>query len=215
MNTFFIHHADFAPLQQLLARHGITLQIELKSVKNVNFRLKPQVLIVSAPKQIPPAVLFSAIADRVDWAINRHQSLIASKTLAYTPNPSANQVFLWGKPVSDPNLRHEANRLARYRRELWQVLPYLLDKWQPIVGKYANQVRLKKMHTRWGSCNVAAKRIWLSVYLPAYPLECCEYVLVHELCHLHYADHGDGFWQCVQSAMPDYQKWHDLLNGAD
>ena len=69
------------------------------------------------------------------------------------------------------------------------------------------------MHTRWGSCNTRAKRIWLSVYLPAYPIECTEYVIVHELCHLHHANHSPAFWQTVASAMPDYRQWHNILAG--
>ena len=69
------------------------------------------------------------------------------------------------------------------------------------------------MHTRWGSCNTRARRIWLSVYLPAYPIECTEYVIVHELCHLHHANHSAAFWQTVATAMPDYQRWHSMLAG--
>ena len=93
------------------------------------------------------------------------------------------------------------------------MTPELFAKWQPIVGAEANEVRFKKMHTRWGSCNTRARRIWLSVYLPAYPIECTEYVIVHELCHLHHPNHSRAFWQTVEGAMPEYKHWHDMLAG--
>ena len=92
-------------------------------------------------------------------------------------------------------------------------MPALFAKWQPIVGATANETRIKKMRTRWGSCNTRAKRIWLSAYLPAYPIECTEYVIVHELCHLHHPNHSREFWQAVKAAMPEYRRWHDLLAG--
>ena len=107
----------------------------------------------------------------------------------------------------------EAERIEWYRRELQQVMPDLFAKWQPIVGAYATETRIKKMTTRWGSCNTRAKRVWLSVYLPAFPIECTEYVIVHELCHLHHANHSPAFWQEVKRAMPDYKRWHDKLAG--
>ena len=107
----------------------------------------------------------------------------------------------------------EAERIEWYRRELQQVMPDLFAKWQPIVGAYATETRIKKMTTRWGSCNTRAKRVWLSVYLPAFPIECTEYVIVHELCHLHHANHSPAFWQEVKRAMPDYKHWHDRLAG--
>lgn len=92
-------------------------------------------------------------------------------------------------------------------------MPELFEKWQPIVGAQAAENRIKKMHTRWGSCNTRVGRIWLSVYLPAYPIECTEYVIVHELCHLHHANHSRKFWQTVATAMPEYKQWHGMLAG--
>jgi predicted metal-dependent hydrolase len=109
-------------------------------------------------------------------------------------------------------LSHD-EKISYYRQQLLEVMPALFDKWQTIVGVTANETRLKKMHTRWGSCNTRARRIWLSVYLPAYPIECTEYVIVHELCHLHHANHSRAFWQTVATAMPDYQRWHNMLAG--
>lgn len=171
--------------------------------------------MVSVPIHISASQTLHAVAKRVPWAINHHPQVLKQhqrKQSAPSDLTTADQpIYLWGK-VQPLTLSHD-EKIAYYRRQLSGIMPSLFEKWQPIVGTYANEIRVKKMHTRWGSCNTRAKRIWLSVYLPAYPVECTEYVIVHELCHLHHANHSHAFWQTVASAMPDYRQWHNILAG--
>ncbi|WP_372887794.1 M48 family metallopeptidase [Psychrobacter sp.] len=202
-------------VRQQLAQAGIELHISKKRVKNINFRLKPHTLMVSAPMHVSASQILHAVAERVPWAIAHHSQVLEQyrrrqNTSSDFPTVN-NSVLLWGAEQSF-TLSHD-QKTTYYRQQLSEVTPALFDKWQPIVGAYANEIRLKKMHTRWGSCNTRAKRIWLSVYLPAYPIECTEYVIVHELCHLHHANHSRAFWQTVATAMPDYQQWHNILAG--
>ena len=200
---------------QYLSEAGIELQITKKHVKNINFRLKPYLLMVSVPKFISPAQMAQSIAKRLPWAIENHPQVLDQYKRQQLPSSEAStadsSVLLWGIP--QPFILNHDEKIAYYRQHLSEAIPSLFDKWQPIVGARANEIRLKKMHTRWGSCNTRARRIWLSVYLPAYPIECTEYVIVHELCHLHHANHSRAFWQTVANAMPEYQHWHDMLAG--
>ena len=200
---------------QQLSEAGIALQVTKKHVKNVNFRLKPYTLLVSVPNFISSAQMAQSIAQRVPWAIENHgQVLEQYKRKQSNVNTSCtadNHILLWG--ITQPFTLNHDEKIAYYRQQLAAVIPSLFVKWQPIVGVTANEIRLKKMHTRWGSCNTRARRIWLSIYLPAYPIECTEYVIVHELCHLHHANHSAAFWQTVTTAMPDYQRWHSMLAG--
>ena len=201
--------------KQQLAQAGIELQITKKRVKNINFRLKPYLLMVSVPVSISLVHIAQAVAQRISWAIANHAQVLEQykrKQHALTESSTANSpLLLWGIAQTFTLSSDEA--IAYYRQQLSDVIPSLFDKWQPIVGARANEIRLKKMHTRWGSCNTRVRRIWLSVYLPAYPIECTEYVIVHELCHLHHANHSRAFWQTVATAMPDYQHWHNMLAG--
>ena len=198
-----------------LAQADIELHITKKRVKNINFRLKPQKLLVSVPLFISSAQAALAIEKRVPWAIANHAQVLEQYKRKQIPSKDAsianNTLLLWGVKQSF-TLSHD-EKIAYYRQQLSEVVPTLFKKWQPIVGAHANEIRLKKMHTRWGSCNTRARRIWLSVYLPAYPIECTEYVIVHELCHLHHANHSRAFWQTVANTMPEYQHWHDMLAG--
>ncbi|MDE4455468.1 M48 family metallopeptidase [Psychrobacter sp. DAB_AL62B] len=200
---------------QRLLESGIELQVTKKRVKNINFRLKPHILLVSVPKFISPMQMAQSIAKRVPWAIENHAQVLEQyKRKQSTSSESSiadSSLLLWG--IAQPFTLNHDEKITYYRQQLSEVMPSLFDKWQPIVGATANEIRLKKMHTRWGSCNTRARRIWLSVYLPAYPIECTEYVIVHELCHLHHANHSAAFWQTVATAMPDYQHWHNMLAG--
>ncbi|MCG3871718.1 DUF45 domain-containing protein [Psychrobacter sp. Ps7] len=200
---------------QHLAQAGIELHLSKKRVKNINFRLKPHQLLVSVPLFISPAQAAQAVMKRVSWAIANHPQVLEQYKRQKLPLAQAltadSTLLLWGK--EQPFTLNHDEKLAYYRQHLSEAIPALFAKWQPIVGATANEIRLKKMHTRWGSCNTRARRIWLSVYLPAYPIECTEYVIVHELCHLHHANHSRAFWQTVATAMPDYQHWHDMLAG--
>lgn len=210
-NPHYAH--EFPPLlatAERLQAANIDLVIRKKCVKNINFRLKPYQLLVSAPLTINNAQLTQAIEKRVSWALTHHPQVLERHQHS---NVISNQerCLLWGQVQALTLNQHE--KITYYRQQLSMVMPELFAKWQPIVGAYANEMRIKKMQTRWGSCNTRARRIWLSVHLPAYPIECTEYVIVHELCHLLHANHSPEFWQTVAAAMPDYRHWHDMLAG--
>ena len=202
-------------ISQRLAVAGIKLQVNPKRVKNINFRLKPYQLVVSVPLSITTEQVAKFINKRVDWALANHEQVLTrhqhKPPLSSAASTVEKPLLLWGEEQSFILNEHET--IAYYRQQLTMVMPELFDKWQPIVGAKAVETRIKKMHTRWGSCNTRAHRIWLSVYLPAFPIECTEYVIVHELCHLHHANHSRAFWQTVATAMPDYKRWHAMLAG--
>lgn len=101
-----------------------------------------------------------------------------------------------------------------YRGQLKAAIPSLLDKWQPKVGKYTADWGIKKMRTKWGSCNIEQRRIWLNLELAKKPLECLEYILVHELVHLHERNHNERFKALMDQLLPNWPARRKLLNTA-
>lgn len=195
-------------IQNILATHGILLTITPKAVKNVNFRVGVGQVTLSIPKALRPNddKIIAIIHQRLDWIINAHQKLLTKQ--ANKAKHSENR--LWGEPYQFAN---ENEKRQIYRQELAKEIHAIYPHWQQIVGKSANKITLKSLKSRWGSCNTRTHNINLAIELAAFPKPCTAYVLVHELCHLHYANHSKDFWACVEKAMPDYQKWHDLLKG--
>lgn len=103
---------------------------------------------------------------------------------------------------------------AWYREELKKLIPDLLDKWQPVVGRKANDWGIKRMKTKWGSCNTEARRIWLNLELAKKPLVCLEYILVHELVHLHQRNHNQRFKEILDRCMPNWRVRQKTLNSS-
>ena len=99
-----------------------------------------------------------------------------------------------------------------YRQQLKAELPSLIAKWEKIIGVKTNDWGVKKMKTRWGTCNTQAKRIWLSLELIKKPQCCLEYVVVHELVHLLERNHGDRFKAYMTQFMPDWRTYQQELN---
>ena len=99
-----------------------------------------------------------------------------------------------------------------YRRELKQILPELISKWEKAIGVKADDWGVKQMRTKWGACNVDEKRIWLNLELAKKPLICIEYVIVHELVHLLERHHNDKFVKHLDTFMPKWRMHRNELN---
>jgi predicted metal-dependent hydrolase len=93
-------------------------------------------------------------------------------------------------------------------------MPKLLQKWQDIIGIEVNAWGIKKMKTKWGSCNIAKKTIWLNLELAKKPPECLEYILVHELVHLLERHHNDRFRDYMDRYMPHWQLHRESLKNS-
>ena len=117
------------------------------------------------------------------------------------------------RPGTDRDKR-EAVLYRWYRRQLRDRLPALLAKWEPKVGARVAEVRIRKMKTRWGTCNSDARRIWLNLELAKKPVSCLEYIVVHEMVHLIERHHNDRFRDLMDRLMPQWRLYRDELNRA-
>jgi predicted metal-dependent hydrolase len=104
--------------------------------------------------------------------------------------------------------------LAWYRRELRKLIPPLLEKWQAVLGVQIDWWGIKRMKTRWGSCNAQARRVWLNLELAKKPALCLEYLVVHELAHLIERHHNDGFIAIMDKHLPQWRHYREELNSA-
>jgi predicted metal-dependent hydrolase len=92
-----------------------------------------------------------------------------------------------------------------YRLRLREQIPQLVAKWEPEIGVTVAEWGIKKMKTRWGTCNIDARRVWLNLELAKKPLSCLEYVLVHEMVHLLERYHNDRFRAYMDQVMPQWR----------
>ena len=121
------------------------------------------------------------------------------------------RIDLYVPAGSDAREREEI-MLRWYRKELKALVPPLIDKWQEVIGVRVDDWRIKKMKTRWGSCTIEARRIWLNLELAKKPIPCIEYIIVHELVHLLERNHTDRFRDLMDQFMPQWRYCRDMLN---
>lgn len=100
-----------------------------------------------------------------------------------------------------------------YRAYLKQEIPKLIEKWEPIMKVSVNEFGVKKMKTRWGTCNIRDKRIWLSLELAKKSPELLEYVVVHEMVHLLERLHNQRFKNFMTQFLPNWKELQSQLNG--
>lgn len=99
-----------------------------------------------------------------------------------------------------------------YRSELKKEIPILIEKWEKITGLKVEQWGVKKMKTKWGTCNPNAKRIWLNLELAKKPIRCLEYIVVHEIIHLLERTHNDNFKALMDKFLPNWRNLKKELN---
>ena len=114
-----------------------------------------------------------------------------------------------------PNTSQEQRQVIMnewYRAELKKMIPSLLHKWEKKIGVSADDWGVKKMKTRWGTCNIEKQRIWFNLELAKKPLQCLEYILVHELVHLLERRHNERFMAYMDKFMPQWRHYREELN---
>ena len=220
---------------------GITVDIVRKDIKNLHVGVYPPNgrVRVAAPHRLDNDAIRRAIITRLRW-IRRHQAqfkrqkrqsnreLVTGEShyfqgrryrLNVIDHDGPATVTLRNKTTMDLRVRSGTDRTKResilhawYRDRLREQIPILLATWEPRLGITINEVRIKKMKTRWGSCNAEAKRIWLNLELAKKPSASLEYILVHEMTHLLHRHHDEAFRARLDQLMPNWELRRDELN---
>ncbi len=98
------------------------------------------------------------------------------------------------------------------RKQLKKSIPTIIRKYEKLMNIEIHDFGVKKMKTKWGTCNVDAKRIWLNLELAKKPGEYLEYVVVHEMVHLLEPTHNNRFITLMNQFMPKWKFFRDELN---
>lgn len=197
-------------------------------------------LRVAVPLRTSDAAIAEFLTARRDWIQKQQQKFAAREQLPQLQYETGEQHYYRGQaytlrlipttgrarvvlheaagqlelhaPASSPPAHRAQLLTAWYRARLKEQLPALLAQWEPVVGARAAAWGVKQMRTRWGTCNIRARRIWLNLELVKRPLPCLEYVVVHELTHLHERLHNTRFWGLMDQFMPDWRQHKAALN---
>ncbi|OPX92540.1 M48 family metallopeptidase [Dehalococcoides sp. UCH007] len=99
-----------------------------------------------------------------------------------------------------------------YRQRMKEIVPAYIHTWERTLNVNVRDFGIKKMKTKWGSCNRKAGRIWLNLELAKKPRSCIEYVVVHEMVHLLERKHGEKFTFHMDNFLPMWKSLKEELN---
>ena len=99
-----------------------------------------------------------------------------------------------------------------YRQRLKDIIPSLIAQYEKTMKVQLSEFGIKKMKTRWGTCNIQANRIWLNLELAKKPKECVEYVVVHEMVHMLERQHNERFIALIDKYLPKWRFYKEELN---
>ncbi|MDX9800877.1 MAG: SprT family zinc-dependent metalloprotease [Spirochaetia bacterium] len=225
---------------QQITVSGITFELIRKDIKTIRLTVyAPDGRVrVSAPVRVGEDTVKQFVKSKLPWIRRRLIKFEGSERLTQREYKNRESHFFQGerylldvietqgrpkvevrgayldlyiKPGSGREKRHDVMN-AFYRREMKKQLPDIIDKWEKEMKISAGEVRIRQMKTRWGSCNIKKKRIWLNLELAKKPLPCLEYVVVHEMTHYFERLHNSSFKTILSSYLPDWRELKDQLN---
>lgn len=219
---------------------GLKIAVDLKDVKNIHLSVYPPNgrIRIAAPQDLDMDTIRIFALSKLKW-IKKQQASFKSQERE-TPReylsreshyflgeryllnveekndiPAVHlhpkKIKLQVRPGSDIFKREEILE-NWYRERLKELIPNLVSKWEAIIGVKSNEVKVRKMKTKWGSCNTEAKRIWLNLELIKKPVKCLEYIIVHELVHLLERKHNNNFITYMDQYLPQWRSHREELN---
>jgi predicted metal-dependent hydrolase len=219
---------------------SIAMQVNRKAVKHLHICVLPPDgrVRISAPETMTETAVRMALISRIPWIKKQQADFARQPRQSEREMVSGECHYLWGRRyrlnvieragkheiklgrgrlhlyVSGATVTENKARVlsAFYRDVLKARIDELLSVWQERIGVSAADWGVKKMKTKWGSCNTQAKRIWLNLELAKKPPECLEYIVVHELIHLLERKHNVRFERYISTFLPDWKERRDLLN---
>jgi hypothetical protein len=220
---------------------NIEIEVYKKKIKNLYLSVLPPKgkVRISAPESMNEEAIRMFAVTKISWIHKQQEKFKNQPRQSEREYVSGESVYLWGKryrlevvysnrcndiqlkrdrlilQVREASTTEQREKIlnAWYQQHLKKEIPLVLKKWQKSIGVMASDWGVKNMKTRWGTCNVKDKRIWLNLQLAKKPHQCLEYVVVHELVHLFEKNHTKAFVAYMDSFLPDWRTTKEELNG--
>lgn len=196
-----------APFILTLNVDGLEIPVEVtrKRVKNLNLRMRSDgTVTLSIPLRTPHAYAQAFLDRKAAWIAERVRRSAEQEALKTPDGEAPGYIPLWGAPVPrEAALGEHIGIDDLYRAEVTRVLPDVAARIEQIIGVHAARWRVRTMKTRWGSCTPKTGAIRINARLAAYPPECLEFVVAHELVHLLEPSHNARFHALLDEFCPN------------
>ena len=219
---------------------GIPIDIHKKNIKNMHLQIKPPngQVVISAPLSMDDKAIEVYARTNLGWIkkqIEKFQQqprsakrqYVSGETmyirgkqyyLSFVPDSRKNSFKIQGNSIvlsmrkNSTVKQREKYIREQYRRLLKGEIEKILPKWEQITGLHCESWQIKYMITRWGTCNTEKKKLWFNLQLAQKPVECLEYVILHELIHLKERTHNSIFIAYMDMYMKNWREVRKELN---
>ena len=218
----------------------IPVKVIKKEIKNLHLSVLPPdgAVRVSAPQSMSDNSIQMFVRTRIGWIRKQQAKFKQQPRQTERQFVSGETLYVWGKQYflqveysykgnsiqlsgdkAILTVRKESSAEQReafvnewYRGNLKAEIGRFLPIWEKRTELYCSSWQTKYMTTKWGTCNTKTGKIWINLQLAKKPLECLEYVILHELTHLKVKNHGDEFTDFMDVHMPYWRDVRKLLN---
>lgn len=219
---------------------GISVDVEYKDIKHLHIGVYPPVgrVRVAAPTRLNDDAIRLAVVKRLPWIRQQQQQLREADRQSERQMVTGESHYLWGKryrlrveesprgyritprgsrlvmaaPAGSTPEQRRAALDDWYRSALKQAVPPLLEKWEAIIGLPVQKWTVRRMRTKWGTCNQRNGHLTFNLELAKKDPSSLEYLVVHEMTHLHERGHGERFIALMDSYLPTWRAHQDVLN---
>jgi len=199
-----------------------------KKIKNFIIRIYPDLTIaISVPLHASSKDIENFIQNKKEWIETTLKKIEMAKE--NKDNLKENIIRILGKKIEKKIIESDLERIRLtdtsiyiYSKDIdntkiekkileWKVekLKVILDeyltKYTKLLNKNINYYQIKKLSSAWGIYHKRENYISFNFDLIEKDIECIEYVVLHELCHIFYMNHQKDFWALVEKYMPDYK----------
>ena len=222
-------------MQRVITVDDLIVTIKYRrKMKNIYLKVEKNAdVVVSAPPRTPNYIIKKLVQENID-EIKLRRTNILKNGHTFKNYVTGEKHYVFGKELTLEVRLGDKNKVTlsndklylsvkdKYQdreqivtRELRKVVYNkcleFLNKYEKLMNVYVEQLRIKKMKTRWGTCNIEAKRIWINYELVKYPVECLEHTIVHELTHLLETNHTPKFYTLLEKYYPNYRENDKLI----
>ena len=219
---------------------GIPIDIQKKNIKNMHLQIKPPDghVVISAPLSMDDKAIEVYARTNLSWIKKQIEKFQQQPRSAKRQYVSGETMYIWGKQYylsfvpdaqknsfeiqgdkvilsmrEDSTVKQRENYVREQYRSLLKVeIERLLPKWEQITELHCESWQTKYMVTRWGTCNTEKKKLWFNLQLAQKPIECLEYVILHELIHLRERTHNSTFIAYMDIYMKNWRAVRKELN---
>ena len=220
---------------------NISAEVEWKEIKNVHLTIYPPDarIHVSAPIRMTEEAVRLFLITKISWINQRVSQVLDQNRQTPREYVSGENHYFKGQRYRLKVLYHHApakveiqgnefiklyvregttkERRAEvlrewYRSEFKSILPPLIAKWECILGVKVNKWEVKQMRTLWGSCNHNMRNVIFNLELIKKPVQCIEYIVVHELLHIKVRLHNEEYTTLLTQYFPNWKQLKEELN---